>query len=49
MYLLLLFRKFLLRKDFTFVMDGLSGIGGPYAKAVFVDEIGVDSGCLQNC
>jgi phosphoglucomutase len=42
-------REFLQRKDFSFVMDGLSGIGGPYAKAVFVDELGVDECCLQNC
>jgi phosphoglucomutase len=36
------------RPDFTMVYDSMHGVNGPYAKAVFVDELGQDeSTCLN--
>ena len=37
------------RKDFHFVFDGLHGISGPYAKAIFHDIFGVDEKNLFQC
>ena len=37
------------RKDFNFVFDGLHGISGPYAKAIFHDIFGVDERNLFQC
>ncbi|KAG5185427.1 UTP--glucose-1-phosphate uridylyltransferase-domain-containing protein [Tribonema minus] len=36
------------RPDFTFVYDSMSGVQGPYAKAVFVDELGAPATSLLN-
>ena len=38
----------LLSSDFGFCYDGLSGVTGPYARSLFVDELGVDISCLRN-
>lgn len=42
-----LLKKLVQRKDFKFVYDGLHGVGGPYAKRVFVDELGAPASCLM--
>ncbi|KAK4049862.1 Phosphoglucomutase-2 [Microbotryomycetes sp. JL201] len=31
------------------LFDGLSGVTGPYAKRIFVDELGLPSSSVQNC
>ena len=37
------------REDFTMVYDSMHGVNGPYARAVFVDELGQDeSMCLNS-
>jgi len=36
------------RDDFTMVYDSMNGVNGPYAKAVFVDELGQSESCLSN-
>ena len=36
------------RKDFSFVYDSMSGVQGPYAKAIFVDEFGAPPSSLLN-
>ncbi len=42
-------RKFLTRKDFKMIFDGLSGASGPYAKALFVKEFGLPESSLHCC
>ncbi|KAK9841959.1 hypothetical protein WJX81_001206 [Elliptochloris bilobata] len=42
-------RKLLARKDFTFTFDGMHGVAGPYARRIFVQELGADPACLMNC
>ena len=42
-------RAFVQRKDFTMVYDGMHGVAGPFAKAIFVDKLGLDDSVLQNC
>jgi len=37
------------RPDFSFVYDGMNGVQGPYAKALFIDEFGADPSSLMNC
>lgn len=37
------------RSDFTFAYDGMSGVAGPYAKEIFVTELGVSSDSLYGC
>jgi phosphoglucomutase len=37
------------RKDFTFQFDGLHGVSGPYAKAIFVDELKGNPASLKHC
>jgi len=37
------------RSDFSFVFDAMSGVAGPYAKAVFQDALGCRPACLLNC
>jgi len=39
-------RTLLNRPDFSMVYDCMSGVQGPYAKAVFCKELGVDESCL---
>jgi len=34
-------RKFCQRKDFTMLFDGMHGAGGPFARRVLVDELGL--------
>ena len=36
------------RDDFSMVYDCMHGVQGPYARAVFVDELGQDERCLVN-
>jgi len=42
-------RALLSRPDMSFLMDGMSGVAGPYAKALFVDELGLPPSCLKGC
>jgi len=35
--------------DFKVLFDGLSGVTGPYGKAIFLDELGLSPGSVQNC
>ena len=43
-------KALLARPDFSFLFDGMHGVAGPYARAVFVDELGADAGrSLVNC
>eukprot|EP00386_Alphamonas_edax_P011867 GDKI01037304.1.p1 GENE.GDKI01037304.1~~GDKI01037304.1.p1 ORF type:complete len:477 (+),score=198.31 GDKI01037304.1:1-1431(+) len=37
------------RPDFKMVYDGMSGVAGPFAKGVFVGELGVSEKCLMGC
>jgi phosphoglucomutase len=41
-------KKFLARSDFSFVYDSMWGVQGPYAKRVFVDELGAAPSVLIN-
>ncbi|KAF1779950.1 Nucleotide-diphospho-sugar transferase [Phytophthora cactorum] len=41
-------KKLVSRPDFTFVVDSMSGVNGPYARRVFVEELGCDESCLLN-
>ncbi|KAH7481769.1 hypothetical protein KRP22_015080 [Phytophthora ramorum] len=41
-------KKLVSRPDFTFVVDAMSGVNGPYGHRVFVEELGCDESCLQN-
>lgn len=36
------------RPDFTMVYDSMHGVNGPYAKAIFVDELGQDESACVN-
>lgn len=42
-------RKLLQRKDFSMVFDGLSGVSGIYAKALFLGEFGLSPETLVGC
>ena len=35
--------------DFKVLFDGLSGVTGPYGKAIFEEELGLPSSSTQNC
>jgi len=37
------------RDNFKFIYDAMHGVAGPYAKAIFKDELGVPEDCLKNC
>lgn len=41
-------KKLLDRPDFTMIYDSMHGVNGPYAKAIFVDELGQDKSVLMN-
>lgn len=41
-------KKLVARKDFSMVYDSMNGVNGPYAKRVFVQELGADESCLMN-
>lgn len=36
-------------KSFSFLFDALNGVTGPYGRAIFVEELGLDESCIQNC
>ncbi|KAI9737103.1 MAG: Phosphoglucomutase-2 [Cirrosporium novae-zelandiae] len=36
-------------KDFKLLFDGLSGVTGPYGKAIFQKELGLPASSTQNC
>lgn len=42
-------KKLLDRPDFTMVYDAMHGVNGPYAKQVFIDELGQSEDVLMNC
>mmetsp|Transcript_28041 Transcript_28041/g.37447 ORF Transcript_28041/g.37447 Transcript_28041/m.37447 type:complete len:143 (+) Transcript_28041:577-1005(+) len=42
-------RTLLQRSDFSIRFDGMHGVAGPYARKVFVDELGVDAAQLMRC
>lgn len=42
-------RDFLSSGSFTVRFDGLNGVTGPYAKALFVERFGLDESAVQNC
>ncbi|KAJ2742988.1 hypothetical protein GGI20_004094 [Coemansia sp. BCRC 34301] len=35
--------------DFTLLFDGLNGVTGPYARRIFVDELGFSESALDQC
>ncbi|KAF5316246.1 hypothetical protein D9619_006439 [Psilocybe cf. subviscida] len=46
-----LIKKFLSgrKSEFRVLFDGLHGVTGPYARALFVNEFGLDESSIQNC
>lgn len=44
-----LLKKFLARKDFKMLFDGMHGVAGPYAKRIFGDILGVSEESLLRC
>ena len=42
-------KALLSRPDMSFLMDGMGGVAGPYAHALFVQELGLDPSCLRGC
>eukprot|EP01071_Lankesteria_metandrocarpae_P013158 Lankesteria_metandrocarpae@DN674_c0_g1_i1.p1 len=44
-----LIRSLIKRTDFKMLYDGMHGVAGPYAEALFCTELGADSSCLMNC
>ena len=42
-------KQLLQRADFTFCYDAMHGVAGPYAKRIFVTELGVSPQALLNC
>ena len=41
-------RQLLSRPDFKFVYDAMNGVAGPFAKEIFVNQLGADSKCVIN-
>ena len=41
--------RLLARPDFSFVFDGMAGVAGPYARALFVGELGAPAASLLRC
>lgn len=37
------------KTDFKVLFDGLHGVTGPYAKAIFLDTLGLPESSIQNC
>ncbi|KAF6761688.1 phosphoglucomutase [Ephemerocybe angulata] len=37
------------KDDFPILFDGLNGVTGPYARAIFVDTFGLPESSIQNC
>lgn len=44
-----LLKSLFARKDFKFVYDGMHGVAGPYAKAIFHEMLGVPLASLLGC
>ena len=42
-------KALLARPDMSFLMDGMGGVAGPYAHALFVEELGLAPSCLRGC
>lgn len=42
-------KSFISNPKFNFVYDGLNGIAGPYAKRLFLKELGAPGSCLIQC
>ena len=42
-------RSLFSRPNFRFIFDAMSGVGGIYGKAVFVDALGASPDCLLRC
>lgn len=42
-------KKLIQRPDFKFAYDGLHGVAGPYAKALFLTEFEASPSCLNGC
>lgn len=42
-------KSLLARSDMSFAFDGMHGVAGPYARALFEKELGVPSSSLYNC
>eukprot|EP00435_Cladocopium_sp_Y103_P063731 s832_g25.t1 len=41
-------KKLIARKDFSMVYDSMHGVQGPYARRVFIDELGAPESVLMN-
>ena len=41
-------KRLVSRKDFSLVYDSMSGVQGPYARRIFIDEFGLDESVLIN-
>lgn len=41
-------KRLVQRPDFSFVIDAMHGVGGPYARKLFVDTLGVSDSVLLN-
>ncbi|KAF9530477.1 phosphoglucomutase [Crepidotus variabilis] len=46
-----LIKQFLLEhsQDFKVLFDGLHGVTGPYARAIFIEKFGLSESSIQNC
>ncbi|KAK9813312.1 hypothetical protein WJX72_012352 [[Myrmecia] bisecta] len=42
-------QRLLKRPDFSFTFDGMHGVAGPYAKRIFLQELGAAPSSLLNC
>ena len=42
-------RALVARRDFSMKLDAMHGVQGPYARRVFVEELGAPADCLLNC
>ncbi|KAG1678475.1 hypothetical protein FOA52_014506 [Chlamydomonas sp. UWO 241] len=43
-----LLKSFIARKDFSMVFDAMHAVTGPYAKRIFVEELGAPMSCLKD-
>eukprot|EP00744_Colponema_vietnamica_P003892 GILI01005900.1.p2 GENE.GILI01005900.1~~GILI01005900.1.p2 ORF type:complete len:570 (-),score=236.87 GILI01005900.1:144-1853(-) len=43
-----LLKSFISRPDFSFIYDAMHGVAGPFARRIFVDELGAPESCLLN-
>lgn len=42
-------KVFVQRPEFSLLFDGMHGAGGPFARRVLVDELGLPDSCLMRC